>query len=139
MPVGAAIAAAGAALVAVGAALPWVAVGRRNLSAFHLVTIARHFGAARSSGAAAVLDAWSFVPLLAGVAIAAALLGRRRTAVGIAVVVGLMGGAAAAFALHTARTGVLLGVWVTIAGSAFAVAGAVPGLVGGRSARPTRH
>jgi hypothetical protein len=120
-----AVAATGAALVAVGAALPWVAVGRRNLSAFHLVTIARHFGYARSSGAGAAAALWLFVPLLAGLAVASALLGKRRVAAGLAGIVGVTGAAAAAFALRAADRHVLVGVWVTAAGAALALLGAV--------------
>jgi hypothetical protein len=114
----------GAALVAVGALLPWVAVGSRRLNGFDLVTIARHFGLARTAGTTTAGRVWLCVPLLAGIAVAASMLGRLRTAGVVGAVVGVLGLAASGFTARAAGARCHGGVWVTLAAAIVALAGA---------------
>ena len=114
-------------VVAAAAALPWVAIGPRRVSGFGLVTIARHFGYARSATGIAGTG-WFCVPLLAGLAVAATLAGRTRTGVLLGAVVGVAGAVVAGLVIRASGGGSLVGVRVTFAAAVVVIVCAPFGL-----------
>lgn len=131
-----------ASVVAVaGAFAPWHRSGRRVRTGVELVGVADEIGLLEGAGWIALRGGWALLPLLAGVAVGAAILRRRTTALALAGVAGAV--ATVVGAVGAGLPGAQQGPRLTlVAGSVAAVASAL-GLLRAalvrRSTRGTNH
>lgn len=127
---------AAACLAVLCALLPWSTVGSTERSGFALASAARSAGVLTGlAGAVAVL--LDGLPVVAGLACAAMLLGRRRAAAALSVAAAMILVVASLVVLREGR-GVSIGPWLGVAcGPVLAVVAAIGG--SGWSARGTRR
>ena len=123
----------GAAGVAVGAALPWARSGRRPLSGYDLVGVARRFGLTTGTAARAAATVVLALPLLAALALALAAVGRRAGSLAVSVVVGLAGLGCAGWVASVAQGSAGLGVVATLAAAVCCLGGSAGGFARSRA------
>jgi hypothetical protein len=122
---------AGVAGEVVGGFLPWIRSGQRQRNGFELVDAARTLDVLDSGVQRALAAAWYLVPLAAALCWLAMLLHRYRTAAGVAITTGLIGGLVAV-SVEQAAIPSLVGVRTTLFSALAVVAGATIELVEGR-------
>ena len=122
------VAATGAAAVAIGVALPWARSGRRSLSGYDLVGVARRFGLTTGAGARTAATLILALPLLAAVAVALAALDRRRGSLTVAAAAGLIGAGTAGWTASVAQGSAGFGVGTTLAAALCCIGACVAGV-----------
>jgi hypothetical protein len=114
--------------VAVATALPWARSGRRAVSGYDLVGIARRFALIDGTALRVAAVAWLCLPLAAGASVALVALGRPRAAAVTASAAALAGLVVATSVVKVAQGSSAIGAPLTIVSSVLALAGAYLGL-----------
>lgn len=114
----------GAAGVAASAALPWARSGRREVSGYDLVGVARTFDLVDGAGLRVGAALWLAVPLVAAAAVALVALGRPRAGAGAAVLACITGLLVGSWVVKVAQGSSTIGAPLTILSSLLGLTGA---------------
>lgn len=114
--------------VAGAAALPWARSGRRAVSGYDLVGVARTFDLVDGTPLRVAAALWLCLPLAAAASVALVVLGRPRAASATALGAALVGLVVAAIVVKVAQGSSSIGAPLTIVSSLLGLAGAYLGL-----------
>lgn len=129
------LAGGGAVGVAVAAALPWAHSGRRAVSGYDLVGVARTFGLVEGTALRVGAGLWLGVPFVAAVGVALVALGHHRAGVAAAALACIPGLVAGSWVVKVAQGSSAIGAPLTILSSVLGLTGSCLSLA--RSPRRT--